>query len=112
MVLSPWILFGHSVCGCPPSSLAENLRRESLVVRQSWCMPIIPDTKNWTWVIERPCAECGFDAGDYDDREIASAILATAATWRAVLGRDDVRERPNDHTWSPLEYGAHVRDVL
>ena len=25
-------------------------------------MPIEPDTKDWTWVLERPCPECGFDA--------------------------------------------------
>ena len=25
-------------------------------------MTIVPDTKNWTWVLERPCPECGFDA--------------------------------------------------
>ena len=25
-------------------------------------MSIEPDTKDWTWVLERPCPECGFDA--------------------------------------------------
>jgi hypothetical protein len=29
-----------------------------------------------------------------------------------VLARADVRVRPNDSTWSALEYSAHVRDVL
>ena len=75
-------------------------------------MPIIPDTKNWTWVIERPCPECGFDATDYRDGTVAEAIRVTAASWPAVLTRADVRVRPNDATWSALEYGAHVRDVL
>lgn len=28
-----------------------------------------------------------------------------------VLGREDVRDRPAAGTWSPLEYGAHVRDM-
>ena len=23
-------------------------------------MTIIPDTKDWTWVLQRPCPECGF----------------------------------------------------
>lgn len=32
--------------------------------------------------------------------------------WRAVLRRPDAVERPNDHTWSPLEYACHVRDVF
>ena len=75
-------------------------------------MPITPDTKNWTWVIERPCDECGFDASSLDPAEVASVVRANAAAWPAVLDRDDVRMRPNDSTWSPLEYAAHVRDVL
>src|SRR4051794_791858 len=23
--------------------------------------PVEPDTKDWTWVLDRPCPECGFD---------------------------------------------------
>ena len=29
-----------------------------------------------------------------------------------MLGRADVRVRPDDATWSALEYAAHVRDVF
>jgi len=65
-------------------------------------MPIIPDTKNWIWVLEKPCEDCGYDADDYPDARIAPAILT----------RPTVRDRPDDATWSPLEYGAHVRDVF
>jgi hypothetical protein len=75
-------------------------------------MPIVRDTKNWTWVIEHPCPDCGFDAADYPDAAIAAAIRDNAASWPAVLVRPTVRVRPNDSTWSPLEYSAHVRDVL
>jgi hypothetical protein len=75
-------------------------------------MPIVPDTKNWTWVAERPCPECGFDPHDYSDAAIAPAVRENAASWPAVLSRATVRDRPNDSTWSPLEYAAHVRDVL
>jgi hypothetical protein len=75
-------------------------------------MPIVADTKNWTWVIERPCPECGFDATFYGDADIAPAIVDNAGSWPAVLARPSVRLRPNDSTWSPLEYAAHVRDVL
>ncbi len=75
-------------------------------------MPIVSDTKNWAWVIERPCPECGFDAHDYADASIARAIRDNADSWPAVLARPTVRDRPNDSTWSPLEYAAHVRDVL
>ena len=75
-------------------------------------MPIVPDTKNWTWVIERPCAECGYDSSEHADLSIAEAIRGNALAWPAVLLRPDVRMRPNESTWSALEYSAHVRDVL
>lgn len=75
-------------------------------------MPITPDTKNWTWVIEKPCPECGFDAATFDAKDVATMLLANAAAWPAVLDRADVRIRPDDSTWSPLEYAAHVRDVF
>lgn len=75
-------------------------------------MTIPPDTKDWTWVLERPCAECGFDASAVEFALIPGLVLANAAAWRTVLERTDVRIRPNEHTWSALEYAAHVRDVF
>ena len=27
---------------------------------------IVPDDKDWTWVLERVCPECGFDARSID----------------------------------------------
>ncbi len=75
-------------------------------------MPIIPDTKNWTWVLEAPCPQCGFDASTFDEREIAALVRANAERWPAVLRRADVAIRPDDSTWSALEYAAHVRDVF
>lgn len=75
-------------------------------------MAITPDTKDWTWVLQRPCPECGFEAAALDVTETGAAIRANAAAWPAVLARADVRTRPDDRTWSPLEYGCHVRDVF
>jgi hypothetical protein len=74
-------------------------------------MAIEPDTKNWTWVLERPCDECGFDAADFPPGSIAQQHRADLPRWRNVLERPDVRDRPNESTWSALEYAAHVRDV-
>ena len=73
---------------------------------------IIPDKKNWTWVLERACPDCGFYAGAFDVANTGAAIRDLAVRWAAVLGRADVARRPNLATWSPLEYGCHVRDVL
>ena len=75
-------------------------------------MPITPDTKNWTWVVERRCDECGFDGSTFAPTDVAQTVRTNAAAWPTVVRRDDVRQRPDDSTWSPLEYTAHVRDVL
>jgi hypothetical protein len=74
-------------------------------------MPITPDQKDWTWVLERTCPECGFDAEAFPFEDLPRLLLENAERWPAVLARADVRVRPDDATWSPLEYGAHVRDV-
>jgi hypothetical protein len=75
-------------------------------------VPIEPDDKDWTWVLERPCPECGFASAEVDRDAIGSMIRENAAAWPAVLARPDVAERPDDATWSPLEYACHVRDVF
>jgi hypothetical protein len=75
-------------------------------------MAIVPDTKNWTWVLERECPECGFDSSATSARDVPGLVRANAAAWPAVLDRDDVAVRPDDATWSALEYAAHVRDVF
>jgi hypothetical protein len=75
-------------------------------------MPITPDDKDWTWVLERPCPECGFDAAHWPGESVGEAARANAGAWAAVLARRDVRDRPSDDRWSPLEYACHVRDVF
>jgi len=75
-------------------------------------MAISPDDKNWTWVLERECAECGFDAGSYDPNDIVDTLHANAAEWVELLESNDVRDRPSPQHWSALEYGCHVRDVF
>jgi SAM-dependent methyltransferase len=72
---------------------------------------IEPDTKDWTWVLERPCPECGFEAARVDPADLGPAIRDNAAGWRAVLAQPGATQRPDDQTWSPLEYACHVRDV-
>ncbi|SEC07965.1 methyltransferase type 12 [Arthrobacter woluwensis] len=75
-------------------------------------MAIEPDVKDWTWVIEKVCPECGFDPADITPADVAREIRTHPARWEAVLARPDVTVRPDESTWSPLEYAAHVRDVL
>lgn len=75
-------------------------------------MTIVPDDKNWTWVLERVCPECGFDAPAADREQVGATIRAMSTAWDAVLRRPTVRDRPSPSVWSPLEYGCHVRDVF
>ncbi len=76
-------------------------------------MPITPDSKDWTWVLERRCPECGFDAPAMELADVPSLIRDNAARWRDVLARPSgLRDRPSDDRWSPLEYACHVRDVF
>ncbi|HEX5086758.1 MAG TPA: class I SAM-dependent methyltransferase [Nocardioides sp.] len=72
---------------------------------------IVPDTKDWTWVLDERCPDCGFDAGGVDPAEIGPAVRDNARGWLAVLAQPGATERPDEHTWSPLEYACHVRDV-
>ena len=74
-------------------------------------MDIVPDTKDWTWVLERACAECGFDAADVEPAELPGALRGNAEAWASVLQRPQARRRPAPDVWSPLEYACHVRDV-
>ena len=75
-------------------------------------MPITPDTKDWTWVLERPCPECGFSSAALAYDDVPALVRQNAAAWAPVLDRPDVAVRPDDTTWSALEYAAHVRDVF
>ena len=70
-----------------------------------------PDTKDWTWTLDRPCTECGFDASSVAPESVAGLVTELTAPWPDVLGRDDVTTRPSPAVWSPLEYACHVRDV-
>lgn len=69
------------------------------------------DTKDWTWVLERPCPECGFDAGALARTEVGATTRDVADRFGTLLDADDVRSRAEPGTWSVLEYGCHVRDV-
>ena len=73
--------------------------------------PVPPDTKDWTWVLDRPCPECGFDAEGVRREEVGDRVNANASAWQRVLSLPGARTRPSATVWSPLEYACHVRDV-
>jgi len=76
-------------------------------------MAIERDTKDWTWVLDRPCPECGFDATTVADHDVAPVVRSLADRWRdALVDTPDAGRRTQDDRWSVLEYGCHVRDVF
>lgn len=70
-----------------------------------------PDDKDWTWVLDQPCPDCGFEAAALPRESIAAEVLAATPRWQAALRRADADVRPDPTTWSVLEYGCHIRDV-
>ncbi|WP_216822879.1 DinB family protein [Aeromicrobium sp. A1-2] len=74
-------------------------------------MNIEPDSKDWTWVLDATCPECGLVAADVPPGEIAGRVRESLPRWSGVLSRADARVRPHPSTWSPAEYAGHVRDV-
>jgi hypothetical protein len=72
---------------------------------------VTPDTKDWTWVLGRPCGECGLDARQLPPADVPPLLRAAASTFAAVLARAGAATRPAPGVWSALEYACHVRDV-
>ncbi len=74
-------------------------------------MTIEPDDKDWTWVLERHCEECGFEASSVERADIASMVRASAGSWPLALTLPEAATRSDPDRWSVLEYACHVRDV-
>ena len=65
---------------------------------------IEPDTKDWTWVLERPCPECGFDAAAQSLADLPrllhdTAMIVVATCWPAPT-RDAPGRRRCGRRWS------------
>ena len=71
---------------------------------------IEPDTKDWTWVLTRPCPECGLDARTIAREDVPAILRRNAAAWPEALA-ESAGTRTQPDRWSPLEYACHVRDV-
>ena len=69
------------------------------------------DTKDWTWVLERPCDECGLDASRVTRDEVPPRLVGSAQVLAGALDGPAAAVRPAPDVWSPLEYACHVRDV-
>lgn len=72
----------------------------------------IPDSKDWTWVLEGVCNECGHDVRALNPGQIASLVRGSVNLFTMALRRPDVGSRPVPGVWSPLEYCAHVAEMF
>jgi hypothetical protein len=70
-----------------------------------------PDDKDWTWVLDRPCPDCGFDAAALERSDLPEHTRHAVAGLQSAVLAPGSTARPAPATWSALEYGCHVRDV-
>jgi hypothetical protein len=73
-----------------------------------------PDDKDWTWVLDSRCPDCGFDTGALRIADVAPMVRDTGAAFAIVLrARMPVsgRSRASGRRSSILVTSAHVRDV-
>lgn len=89
--------------------------RDTAPMSETTTPPPVPgDDKDWTWVLQRPCPDCGFDGSTVRPEQVAGLLRANAERWSARLATgdpDELRRRPQPTVWSVLEYACHVRDV-
>jgi hypothetical protein len=76
----------------------------------------VAEDRDWVGIVaaER-CPDCGLRASGPARRRLPHAVRAEGDAWAAFLvsaPAEALRTRPAPGSWSALECGAHVRDVL
>lgn len=69
------------------------------------------ESRDWTFVLEGGCPECGWEPVP-DVARLREAWDAALAAWPALLAGPEAEARPEPTVWSPLEYGSHARDMI
>jgi hypothetical protein len=72
--------------------------------------------EGWQWARAQTdrCPQCGQHPGGMERDALGAELLASATAWQTfLLGADDgyLRTVPGPGIFSPLQYGAHVRDI-
>jgi len=73
---------------------------------------IVPDQKNWTFVLESVCPECGYDVRAVTAKDVIEQLPEGVERYVAVLSRPEARVRTNSARWSDQEYITHVAHML
>jgi hypothetical protein len=91
-----------AAAGSPGRKTFDDLRRER--------------GEGWQWARAQTdqCPQCGLQPGSMEHALLGGRLLELAGSWRAfLLEADDtyLRTNPGPAVFSPLQYGAHVRDI-
>ncbi len=73
--------------------------------------------EGWQWprIQSEPCPQCGFNPASLSPDTLGDVALEKAAGWHEFLAEADdtyLRAIPEPGVNSPIQYGAHVRDIL
>ena len=73
--------------------------------------------EGWEWprIQTDPCPQCGDHPGTLPPGSLGDRAVERAAEWRTFLASADetyLRTSPGPGIFSPMQYGAHVRDIL
>lgn len=73
--------------------------------------------EGWQWhrIQSEACPQCGDHPAAAPTAALAELAVERAAQWREFLGQADdgyLRHIPEPGVFSPLQYAAHVRDIL
>ena len=73
-------------------------------------MVIRADGKDWTWVVERACPECGFDPEAVSYGDISHLVHGGLERWPAVLSRLDSMLAQDDPPFQDWDQDAAATD--
>ena len=76
-----------------------------------------PHGEGWEWtrIQTEPCPQCGQHPGAQPPAALGRVVISSTGDWRVFLAAADrgyLRANPHPDIWSPLQYGAHCRDML
>lgn len=93
--------------GSPPAEHAERKTLDDLRRERG---------EGWQWARAQTdqCPQCGLQPGALEHASLGRQLTAQAESWRTFLmSADDtyLRTNPAPGVFSPIQYGAHVRDI-
>ncbi|WP_313811949.1 DinB family protein [Glutamicibacter sp.] len=73
---------------------------------------IIPDDKNWTFVLDSVCQECNYDVRSITPDDVVSQLEDYVERFVPLLSSPQARTRTDPARWSDQEYIVHVAQML